>query len=162
MRMEIRLLIISYYLAAGVALLPAAGLESQSNFLLQSWQVEDGLPRHSVRSLLQTRDGYLWVGTYHGLGRFDGTRFTVFNTANTPNLISDAVATIYQDREGILWIGTTGGGLVRYENGWFQPVKLASDDYSELVEQIEEDKDGVLWVVSSRAVFKGKEGRFSP
>src|SRR5262249_51158490 len=99
----------------------------QEEFLSESWQVEDGVPRHSVRSLCQTRDGYLWVGTYHGLGRFDGTRFTTFNTANTTNLASDAVATLFEDREGILWIGTTGGGLVCFAEGRLKPVKLASD-----------------------------------
>src|SRR5678815_5803735 len=72
-------------------------VDRRSEYLLDSWQVEDGVPRHSVRSLCQTRDGYLWVGTYHGLGRFDGTRFTTFNTANTTNLLSDAVATLYED-----------------------------------------------------------------
>jgi hypothetical protein len=128
-RMETWILVLSIFFAVGRASFPRALADDfsnrQSEFLLESWQVEDGVPRHSVRSLFQTRDGYLWVGTYHGLGRFDGTRFTTFNTANTTNLTSDAVATLFQDREGRLWIGTTGGGLVRYACGRLHPVKLA-------------------------------------
>jgi ligand-binding sensor domain-containing protein len=95
------------------------------------------------------------------LGRFDGTRFTTFNTANTTNLTSDAVATVYEDREGMLWIGTTGGGLVHYANGRLQAVKLRADTRSELVEQILEDKNGILWALTSHALFKRKDGSFS-
>jgi ligand-binding sensor domain-containing protein len=163
-RMETGILVISLFFSVDGALFPRALADDSSNrqseFLLESWQVEGGVPRHSVRSLLQTRDGYLWVGTYHGLGRFDGKRFTTFNTANTTNLPSDAVATLFQDREGTLWIGTTGGGLVRYAGGHLQPVKLASDDLSELVEQIDEDNHGTLWVVTSHALFKRQDGSF--
>jgi len=132
----------------------------QGDYLVESWQVEDGVPRHSVRSLLQTRTEYLWVGTYHGLGRFDGNRFVTFNTATTTNLISDAVAALFEDSAGTLWIGTTGGGLVRWVGGQLQSVKLGTDPPSELVEQIVEDKDGSLWTVTSQALFKRKGGEF--
>ena len=41
---------------------------SENEYLVESWRVEDGVPRHSVRSLLQARDGYMWVGTYQASG----------------------------------------------------------------------------------------------
>ena len=43
------------------------------------WQTKDGLPQNSVDSMVQTADGYLWLGTQEGLARFDGVRFTVFD-----------------------------------------------------------------------------------
>ena len=46
-------------------------------------QTEDGLPQNSVTALVQTRDGYLWVGTFNGLARFDGLRLTVFDATQT-------------------------------------------------------------------------------
>ena len=49
------------------------------NYFTRTWQVEQGLPQNKVTAVLQTRDGYLWVGTYNGLARFDGVRFTVFD-----------------------------------------------------------------------------------
>jgi len=52
--------------------------ESAMPFSLRRWTTEDGLPKNTVISLLQTHDGYLWVGTREGLARFDGVRFTVF------------------------------------------------------------------------------------
>ena len=46
-----------------------------SQYGLDAWQ--DGLPQNTVHSILQTREGYLWFGTFTGLVRFDGARFTV-------------------------------------------------------------------------------------
>src|SRR5689334_20668797 len=57
-----------------------------TQFPSSTWQTEDGLPQNSVLSLVQTADGYLWGGTYEGLVRFDGVRFTVFDPENTPAL----------------------------------------------------------------------------
>src|SRR5262245_54785822 len=65
------------------------------------------------RALLQTRDGYLWVGTYKGLNRFDGVRQLTFDVVNTPALSSDAVGVLYEDRSGDLWVGTDDGGVIR-------------------------------------------------
>jgi len=39
--------------------------------LTKVWTADEGLPASSVTSLAQTPDGYLWVGTYNGLARFD-------------------------------------------------------------------------------------------
>ena len=62
--------------AAIASFLPPAG--AVPNYFTRTWQVEDGLPQNKVTAVVQTRDGYLWVGTYNGLARFDGVRFTVF------------------------------------------------------------------------------------
>ena len=43
------------------------------------WEMKDGLPLNKVRAIAQTPDGYLWVGTFNGLARFDGVRFKVFD-----------------------------------------------------------------------------------
>jgi ligand-binding sensor domain-containing protein len=55
-----------------------------SEHLISTWQVEQGLPQNSVTCITQTRDGYLWIGTSNGLARFDGIRFVTYRTADTP------------------------------------------------------------------------------
>src|SRR5262247_3504497 len=71
------------------------------------WTAADsGLPQNTVRALLQSRDGYLWVGTLDGLARFDGVRFTVFNRGNSPGLPSNRITALYEDSAGGLWVGT--------------------------------------------------------
>ncbi len=49
-----------------------------TQYALDNWSSEDGLPQNTVNVILQTRDGYLWLGTQGGLARFDGVRFKVF------------------------------------------------------------------------------------
>ena len=77
------------------------------------YTTEQGLPQNTIRALLQTRDGYLWVGTLVGLARFDGVAFDVFNAGNTPEMINDAINALAENRQdGSLWINT-GNGLLR-------------------------------------------------
>src|SRR6267142_6943622 len=64
------------------------------------------LPQVTIRAITQTQDGYLWIGTYNGLIRFDGVRSIKFDVANTRALSSDGVYLLYEDRLGDLWIGT--------------------------------------------------------
>jgi ligand-binding sensor domain-containing protein len=66
---------------------PAAALDPHkllTQYSLDVWQVEDGLPQNTIRAIHQTRDGYLWMATEEGLVRFDGVRFTVFDSVSTP------------------------------------------------------------------------------
>lgn len=83
------------------------------------WQVEQGLPQISVTSIAQTPDGYLWLGSFDGLARFDGVRFMVFDEANTPALRSSAVVRLLPDPQGGLWILSQDGGLARMAEGRF-------------------------------------------
>ena len=55
------------------------------------WDTDRGLPQNSVTAIAQTSDGYLWLGTFNGLVRFDGLRFQVFTPRDTPGLVSDQV-----------------------------------------------------------------------
>src|ERR1039457_474580 len=84
------------------------------------YTTEQGLPQNTIRALLQTRDGYLWIGTLAGLARFDGVAFDVFNAGNTPEMINDAINALAEDRQdGTLWINT-GNGLLRYYQHRFE------------------------------------------
>ncbi len=79
---------------------------------LDLWQKRDGLPQRSVSAIARTRDGYLWLGTEEGLVRFDGSKFRVYDSSNTPQLARPNVVRLLASRQGGLWVGTLGGGLV--------------------------------------------------
>ncbi len=97
------------------------------NYFTRTWQVEQGLPQNKVTAVIQTHDGYLWVGTYNGLARFDGVRFTVFDDNNTPELRSSRVTSLFVAADGALWIGTFGGGLDRFKDGKFSVINHQQD-----------------------------------
>ena len=60
----------------GLALDPS---EPASSYLRKNFTIEDGLPANEVHAILQTQNGFLWLGTEAGLARFDGERFTPIN-----------------------------------------------------------------------------------
>jgi ligand-binding sensor domain-containing protein len=114
-------------LQVAVALLLLAGTRSSAldphrslkEFGHQAWVTENGLPQNTVQAIIQTRDGYLWVGTQEGLARFDGLNFTVFDKENTPVFKSNDIRFLYEDQQGRLWISTSYGLVCRH-NGAIQ------------------------------------------
>lgn len=90
-----------------------------SDFLVDVWTSERGLPDNSVTAVAQTPDGYLWVGTYNGLARFDGVRFVTFDPANTPALSHARIRSLFVDARGTLWINAYDGSLTTYRDGKF-------------------------------------------
>ena len=99
--------------ASFVAPLAAAevkpGARAEQPYRARRWTTEDGLPQNRITCLQQTRDGYLWIGTWSGLARFDGARFTVFDKFNATELVNDAINALAEDTDGTLWIGTADG-----------------------------------------------------
>jgi signal transduction histidine kinase/ligand-binding sensor domain-containing protein len=132
------------------------------------WLTRDGLPQNSVRAIVQTRDGYLWLGTWGGLARFDGVRFTIFNRSNTPALRDSRITALVEGDDGSLWIGTAAGGLIRLKDGAFEPYRSEGDtSYEERsrwqIRSITRSGDGALWIGTSGGGFRRfKDGQFSP
>jgi signal transduction histidine kinase/ligand-binding sensor domain-containing protein len=92
---------------------------AQAQYPFDHWTADNGLPQNSVRDIVQTRDGYLWLATLDGLVRFDGVHFTVFNKGNSPGIISNRFIQLYEDGDGDLWAGTESSGLARLHEGRF-------------------------------------------
>jgi len=84
------------------------------------WRTADGLPQASVGAIAQTADGYIWLATEEGLVRFDGVRFTVFDTTNS-TLLDNYISSLRAGRDGSLWIRTPTA-MYRYRAGDVRPV----------------------------------------
>src|SRR5690348_16811105 len=92
---------------------PDSVVRTNNTYVVDVWDTEDGLPQNEVTSIVQTQDGYLWLGTpTGGLVRFDGVRFTVFDQNNTPGLKSSRIVRLFEDSQRRLWIGTGNQGVV--------------------------------------------------
>ncbi|MFQ5738997.1 MAG: two-component regulator propeller domain-containing protein, partial [Acidobacteriota bacterium] len=125
-------------------------------------QTVAGVPQNSVLSIVQTADGYLWLGTQEGLVRFDGVQFTVYDKANTAQIKKNWVRTIHEDRKGNLWIGTYGGGLSRLRDGVFTTYTTQDGLSSNNVFAIDEDAEGNLWIGTyGGGLSRFREGKFT-
>src|SRR6476646_3737553 len=100
--------------AQGVGATPPASDSGAHSWVHESWTVKDGLPVNSINALLQDRTGYIWAATFDGLVRFDGLRFTFFNSANSEELPSNRIIQLKEGRDGSLWLITEQGHVVRF------------------------------------------------
>lgn len=128
----------------------AAALDPRTNlgtYARQVWTTENGLPQDSVHAIVQTSDGYLWIGTEQGLARFDGYQFRIFDHANTPALKDDDVRCLLADRTGALWVGTASG-LTRIRGADTRASSAADGLPSGGVRELLQAPDGRVWVLT--------------
>ena len=98
----------------------------------------DGLSSNTVLSMLQDRDGLIWIGTTNGLNRFDGCTFKVYKRSD--GLPDNQINALEADNDGRLWIGTSKG-LCLMEG---QEINVCrADGY---VRALLCDNEGFLWV----------------
>jgi ligand-binding sensor domain-containing protein/signal transduction histidine kinase len=136
-----------------------------SQFIVDSWSTREGLPQSSVISVIQTRDGYLWLGTLNGLVRFDGIRFTVFDEENTPGLNSDRIIYLFEDSHTNLWIGTDAGGVSVVKDGRVTNFPIGRTSQEGKVTSACEDSAGTVWFYTADSYLaryqNGKMGAFN-
>lgn len=141
---------------------PAAALDPDrriTQYRQLHWTNQTGLPQSSVQAIAQTRDNYLWLGTQEGLSRFDGVRFTTFDSRNTPEIRSNFVVCAFPARDGSLWACTTGG-LIHYANGKFRTYTIADGLPVNKIRAGIETRDGAVWVGTPEGVSRFSNGRF--
>jgi len=125
--------------------------QSGSPFIVDVWTSKEGLPENAVISVIQTRDGYLWLGTLNGLVRFDGNRFTVFNQNNTPGLNSDRIVYLFEDSHTNLWLGTDTAGVALVQDGKVKSFNLGRAGHEGRLLSACEDATGAVWLYTADA-----------
>jgi signal transduction histidine kinase/ligand-binding sensor domain-containing protein len=131
-----------------------------SHYSLDFWQEAQGFPSTRIRSIVQARDGYLWMATYSGLVRFDGVSFALFNL-KSGSLRYDEVWGLKEDREGGLWIGTYGGGLTLLKDGRFATFTTADGLPDDAIRSLDVDPEGNVWAGTLRGACRYSRGRFT-
>lgn len=127
--------------------LPAAG------FAMENFGTDDGLPQNSISAIIQSRQGYLWMGTYNGLVRFDGVRFKVFDASTVPPLTDGQITSLLESADGTLWLGHESGEVSQFREGRFHSVDLSERWPRETVVGIEEDAEGEIWVLNNQGTL---------
>ena len=131
--------------------LPVVGAADSysSPFIVDAWSAEQGLPQSSVISVIQNRDGYLWLGTLNGLVRFDGIHFTSFNQHNQPGLNSDRIVHLFEDSRTNLWVGTDAGGVALVANGKIKNFEIGRGGHEGRLVSACEDSTGGVWLYTA-------------
>jgi ligand-binding sensor domain-containing protein len=142
----------------------AAALEpstSLANYGRQAWAMENGLPQNTVQALVQTKDGFLWLGTEAGLVRFDGVEFQTYDRNSVPALPGSDIRCLLVTRDGALWIGT-GAGLARWKEGASRTFTTQDGLPDNGIQTIEEAQDGSLLVWTEQGPARMSGDRFVP
>jgi ligand-binding sensor domain-containing protein/signal transduction histidine kinase len=110
----------------------------------KEFQLEGYPSATRVKSILESSDGTIWVGTVSGLqrprGSLEGGRFEKISE------VSSTVRVLREDRAGTLWIGSIGGGLVRFRDGHFTRVLTPDNPPGSTVLALFEDGEQNIWV----------------
>ena len=150
--------------ALTLAALPAIALDPHravSQYSVRSWRGGADFPQDpTVQSIVQTPDGYLWLGTMEGLLRFDGVRTTRF-AGPAAGLPHDNVWGLRVTTDGRLWAGTDGGGIVVWNNGPERRLTKADGLSADAIRPILQTRDGAVWIGTARhGIDVWKDGRW--
>jgi len=116
------------------------------DFSVRTWGRATGLPSDSVTTILQTSDGYLWVGTSAGLVRFDGLKFTPIGLPATNTNSPVRVTALCEGKAGELWVGTQQEGLVCFDETGLKYYRKGRELLDDNITSLATDAAGRLWI----------------
>jgi len=119
--------------------------------------LKDGIPQSQVTALAQDHEGYLWVGTWGGLARFNGSEFKCFFIND--GLRSSRIHKLLAASDGMVWVATDGG-LSRWKNHRLEMLDEPAVGTVPCLALAEDARDRV-WIGSENGVAVFANGKFS-
>ncbi len=120
--------------------------------------IEQGLIQSQVESMVQDKDGHLWIGTLGGLSRFDGRSFITYSVRD--GLPDNEVKALNMDASGRLWIGTKRG-LAVYDGKIFRQYIFQSSENPQgnVVISVKNTPSGIVWCRAGKNIYSIKDGQ---
>lgn len=151
--------------AAALALLcmsaPAAFAENgAAPYVVTVYNENNGLPTGEANTVLQTSDGYVWIGSYGGLIRYDGTAFR--NYSMEGGISSSSVRSLFEDSAGRLWIGTNDAGVFVMQSDSFTHIGIPEDRSFLCIRDFCEDGGGRIYAASNSGICEISDGTVIP
>ena len=131
-----------------------------TEFVPDVWTAADGLPGNTVTDIIQSSTGYMYLGTYDGLVRFDGVQFDTFNRRTEKKYSFVAARTIFEDSKGNLWVGTNDEGVRKIApSGEIEEYTTENGLPNNSIRSICEDNEENIWIgTTSGVVIVDKNG----
>ena len=148
--MKKRLFLFPLFFVASLAFSQKTYLD---NYVYQTWSAFGGLTGTTATDVLQTRDGYLNIGTYEGLVRFDGVEFNTIRRARGNDYKFSSVRTILEDSQGNIWLGSNDEGVHKIlPDGTAKVYTTKNGLPNNSVRALCEDKVGNIWIGTAAGV----------
>ena len=113
----------------------------------------NGLPTSEANAIAQTEEGFIWIGSYSGLIRYDGNSFERIDS--TTGIAS--VVSLFVDSKNRLWVGTNDSGVAVMENGEFKMFGKKDGLRSLSVRSITEDSSGTVYIATTHGIVTADE-----
>ena len=123
------------------------------------WQSPQGLPPATIRSIIQSKDGYLWLGTDRGLVRFDGVRFTVLPDLTLGGSEEPRIRQVLETGSHDFWVATSDAGLLLLHDRVVTHYTRNEGLPSGSVNCVVSDKEGALWVCTENGLARLSNGK---
>lgn len=125
---------------------------------LQHYSVDNGLSQNTVTAILQDQEGYLWLGTWDGLNKFDGNTFTTYKVRpDTRHRLQNCrYIWLYEDQKGFIWSQTYDGNLFRFDKqteGFFVLDEPVLALHNRVQRAFVEGKAGEMWFLGTQEVL---------
>ncbi len=136
-----------------IAAFPLYG--AQVNGRLKVVSVNDGLPQQAITSITQDRAGFVWLGTYDGLCRYDGSSFATYhNEPGEPGTVTgNRILSTFEDAGGNIWVGTEGTpSLNLYDRARDRFIVPENQPWQQTT-TIEQDPQGRIWIGTEGGLF---------
>ena len=128
----------------GRRMMTALGAEVDAYLSLTPTVLSEIGPQVITRNTIEASNGDIWLASWHGVIRYDGTHF--INVTKTEGLRSYRAFSLLEDHAGHVWIGTTGAGAYRFDGQTF--TNITSDDglATDVVLSLMQDRDNNIWL----------------
>ena len=119
------------------------------NFVEKIYDNTNGMVSSDANIISETDDGYIWIGSYAGLTKYDGNEFEFIREGGLVNVVG-----MMTDSRGRLWIGTNDAGIARYEDGKYTYFTEQDGLPSNSIRCFAEDEEGNVYVGTSDKICR--------
>ena len=121
------------------------------SYLSDKAEIPVSLENTGARSICQTDDGYIWIGQFAGLNRYDSKELVTYNsyTYKGMDYVLENVRVLVQYRNKLFMVSSVG--LSMYYNHEFKKIDIS--DGNMLINDLEVDEDGILYVSTSKGLY---------